>query len=168
MKDHTPSPSTKRRKPRSRNPLEYIAFWQFLSFVMLIGLIWADTELDLSSLLFGEGGHSPNWVGASLLTAGAIIVAFVTIGHTYLQQRKALKDLITICSYCHDVRIENQAWQDVEGFIADKTTTEFTHGICPACHAKLLQEIRSEDAPDLRNQTPNASIAAPHTAITQR
>ena len=145
MSDATTSTPIETKKTWMKHPLEYIAFWQFLCFGMLIALIWAVDAVSLSSTLFGVESHGTDWFGLSLVTAGVIIVAFVTIGHTYLQQRKALKDLITICSYCHDVRIETQVWQDVEKFITDKTLSELTHGICPTCYQKVMQELKADD-----------------------
>jgi hypothetical protein len=123
---------------KSGNPLEYIAFWQFLTFFLLVCVIWVNEFVGLASSLFGDDLGSSSWVGAALVTAAVIIVGFVTIGNTYLQQRRILKGFITVCAYCRRVRMENKAWELIEQYISDRTLAEFTHGVCPDCYKRVL------------------------------
>jgi PAS domain S-box-containing protein len=57
---------------------------------------------------------------------------------------KTLRDILPICSYCRKVRDDKDYWQSVELYIAEHTTTQFSHGICPSCMA-------SEFEPQLRD-----------------
>jgi len=123
-----------------KRPLEYVAFWQFLGFSFLLCLIWADEVLDFPALFYGELPGDIGWIRACVLSAGVIIVGFVTIAHTYIQQHHMLKGMITVCSYCHNVHIHEQVWAQMEEFVSERTRAEFTHGVCPACYAKLLKE----------------------------
>jgi DNA-binding response OmpR family regulator len=58
---------------------------------------------------------------------------------------KTLESLLPICSYCKMIRDKEENWHDVSEYIADRTDTEFSHGICPDCfrqHAgPMLDEV---------------------------
>jgi phosphoserine phosphatase RsbU/P len=58
-----------------------------------------------------------------------------------LSNVKQLHGLLPICSYCKRIRGDDQYWQQVEGYIAQHSNAEFSHGICPACFAKVSAEI---------------------------
>jgi PAS domain S-box-containing protein len=50
-----------------------------------------------------------------------------------LDEVKALRGILPMCSYCRRVRDDNDYWHTVENYISTHTTTMFTHGICPSC-----------------------------------
>jgi DNA-binding response OmpR family regulator len=52
-----------------------------------------------------------------------------------------LQGLLPICSYCKRIRTDENYWQQVEEYIADRTAARFTHGICPGCYAGLLRDL---------------------------
>ena len=64
---------------------------------------------------------------------------------------KTLSALIPICAYCKKIRLEDsdpeqqQSWVHIESYIYNKTSSEFTHGICPECTKKLLKNIHNKD-----------------------
>ena len=97
---HSETPDTFRR------PLEYLAIWQLLCFLLLICLVWAFELLDVPYLIFGGAHRAVDVVRLCLLTAGILVVALITVGQTYLQQQRMLNGIIVICSYCHKVRID--------------------------------------------------------------
>jgi hypothetical protein len=127
-----------------RRPFEYIAFWQFLAFILLVCLVWANEVLDFPAMFYGDKSGRLDWIGASILTVIIIITGFITIAHTYVQQRRAIRGIITICSYCKKVQIDKEIWQRIESYVSHNTDAEFTHGICPECYFKLT----GEDAPE--------------------
>src|SRR6185436_8022222 len=58
-----------------------------------------------------------------------------------LQQKLAerveqLRGLLPICSYCKRIRGDDQYWQQVEGYVAEHSDAQFSHGICPPCYEK--------------------------------
>jgi sigma-B regulation protein RsbU (phosphoserine phosphatase) len=57
---------------------------------------------------------------------------------------KRLTGLLPICSYCKRIRSDEDYWQQVESYISDHTGARFSHGICPACLAKALEEVDGE------------------------
>ncbi len=122
-----------------RRPLEYIAFWQFLGFLLLVVLIWLNAVFDLSLLFFRVPSRG-SWFGACALTAVTIVVGFIIVAHTYVQQKRELKGLIHICSYCRKVQLNPRAWEQLEQFISKRTLTKFTHVICPACQEQAMRD----------------------------
>ena len=54
---------------------------------------------------------------------------------------KQLHGLLPICSYCKRIRGDDQYWQQVEGYIADHSEAQFSHGICPACYETISAEL---------------------------
>ena len=54
---------------------------------------------------------------------------------------KQLSGLLPICSYCKRIRGDDQYWQQVEGYIAQHSEAQFSHGICPSCYATVSAEL---------------------------
>jgi DNA-binding response OmpR family regulator len=52
-----------------------------------------------------------------------------------------LKDLIPICMYCKRVRDDQDYWHQVESYICQHTTSNFSHGICPECFEKQVKNF---------------------------
>lgn len=50
-----------------------------------------------------------------------------------------LQGILSICSYCKNIRDSENYWQQVEGYIADRTEAVFSHGICPDCYDRVIQ-----------------------------
>lgn len=57
-----------------------------------------------------------------------------------LDKVETLEGLIPICSYCKNIRNEQDYWERVEQYMGSRTTARFSHGICPSCLAKLEEE----------------------------
>ncbi|OQY40282.1 MAG: hypothetical protein B6226_00010 [Candidatus Cloacimonetes bacterium 4572_65] len=63
-----------------------------------------------------------------------------------LERIRNLEKMISICSYCKKVRIENEAWQDLDLYITDHTDTQFSHSICPSCYENVVKpEMEGDD-----------------------
>ena len=60
---------------------------------------------------------------------------------TALSNVKQLRGLLPICSYCKRIRGDDQYWTQVEGYIAQHSDAQFSHGICPTCYHKLSAEL---------------------------
>lgn len=56
-----------------------------------------------------------------------------------LSQVKQLQGLLPICSYCKNIRDEQNYWHRVESYISGHAEVEFSHGICPACYKDVVQ-----------------------------
>ena len=58
-----------------------------------------------------------------------------------LAQVKVLTGLLPICASCKKIRDEQGRWNSVEKYIRERSTAEFTHGICPDCARRLYPEL---------------------------
>ena len=62
-----------------------------------------------------------------------------------------LEKILSICAYCKRIRKpdsdprKEESWQQLEAYITETTTTEFSHGICPDCYTKLQMELNPEE-----------------------
>jgi phosphoserine phosphatase RsbU/P len=54
---------------------------------------------------------------------------------------KRLTGLLPICSYCKRIRTDTNYWEQVESYITDHTDALFSHGICPVCMEKAMEEF---------------------------
>lgn len=57
---------------------------------------------------------------------------------------KKLKSLLPICMYCKSVRDDQDYWHEIEEYIHTETGTDFSHGICPKCMARVTAELEAQ------------------------
>ena len=50
-----------------------------------------------------------------------------------LSEIKTLSGLLPICAYCKNIRNDEGYWEQIEGYIKERSLAEFSHGICPEC-----------------------------------
>ena len=66
-----------------------------------------------------------------------------------LDNVKILSGLLPICAWCKKIRDDKGYWQQLEGYISEHSSAEFSHGICPACSEKVhpvgMQRIRDKN-----------------------
>jgi len=141
---------------RPPNPLERIAFWQFLGFVLLLAVVWVDQVLDLSEALFGVPSAKNSWLGAAIVSVAIIVIGFVTVAHTFVQQRRMLHGFLRVCTYCKRIKVDNQLWEQMEKFISERSRAEFSHGICPDCFKRVVADLDATS-----NPAPVAGTSAP-------
>ncbi len=69
----------------------------------------------------------------------------------YTTQVRQLEELLPICSYCKKIRDDRNYWQQMEGYINERTGSEFSHSVCPDCYTSVivpqLEEINAANAP---------------------
>ena len=53
---------------------------------------------------------------------------------------KRLSGLLPICSYCKRIRSDQDYWQQVETYLSEHADVRFSHGICPECYVKAIDE----------------------------
>ena len=56
----------------------------------------------------------------------------------YTTQVRQLEELLPICSYCKKIRDDQNYWQQMEGYINERTGSEFSHSICPDCYQRVV------------------------------
>jgi len=80
-------------------------------------------------------------VGVRVLALQERLAERVAELQTALANVKQLRGLLPICSYCKRIRGDDQYWQKLEGYIAEHSDAQFSHGICPTCYAVVSAEL---------------------------
>ncbi len=62
-----------------------------------------------------------------------------------LRRVKRLEGILPICTLCHRIRDEHEAWQDLANYITEHSDATFSHGICSDCMAKFYPSFNEED-----------------------
>ncbi|MCE9614057.1 MAG: hypothetical protein K8T26_07255 [Lentisphaerae bacterium] len=119
----------------------FIAAWQVLVFLLLLLLVWVDQVVDMSALLFGGQAHPVDLTRGCLESAGVLLAAVIVVGNTYLQQRRIVSGLLTICSYCKKIRLDTEKWQQIEEYIGKRSPINFTHSVCPPCLERAKKQV---------------------------
>jgi CheY-like chemotaxis protein len=77
----------------------------------------------------------------------------------YTTQVRQLEKLLPICSYCKKIRDDQNYWQQLEGYIGERTGTDFSHSVCPDCYQRvLIPELEQIKAA----AKPNPSVGRTH------
>ncbi|TVR48435.1 MAG: GAF domain-containing protein [Puniceicoccaceae bacterium] len=59
-----------------------------------------------------------------------------------LDKIRTLEGLLPICSQCKKIRDEDTTWMPVETYLRKHTEAEFSHGLCPECSKRYLDELQ--------------------------
>lgn len=59
--------------------------------------------------------------------------------HSSVQE---FRGLITICSYCKKIRMEDGTWDAVDKYIQRHTTAELSHGYCTDCAKQVKERLK--------------------------
>jgi len=54
-----------------------------------------------------------------------------------------LRAILPICSYCRKIRDEQDHWHTVENYLAQHTSTLFSHSICPTCMKTEVDKLEA-------------------------
>ncbi|MCX6956104.1 MAG: response regulator [Verrucomicrobia bacterium] len=75
----------------------------------------------------------------------------------YTTQVRQLEELLPICSYCKKIRDDQNYWQQMEGYINERTGSEFSHSICPDCYQRVvIPELEALKGANTPQQPPAA------------
>ena len=64
-----------------------------------------------------------------------------------LNQVKTLQGILPICSHCKKIRSDQGSWSQIEAYVTQHTTAQFSHGICPECMHRHHPEIHAKMYP---------------------
>jgi hypothetical protein len=63
-----------------------------------------------------------------------------------LQRIRSLGTLVTVCGSCKDIREGSGEWRSMEHFLAERLGVRFSHGLCPDCGRRLLDDLDRSDS----------------------
>ena len=73
----------------------------------------------------------------------------------YTTQVRQLEEMLPICSYCKKIRDDQNYWQQLEGYISDRTGSDFSHSVCPDCYKRVvipeLEKLKTTTATPTRS-----------------
>lgn len=67
-----------------------------------------------------------------------------------LAEVKTLSGLLPICAVCKKVRDDEGKWNSIETYVARRTQAQFSHGCCPSCAVKFLEDAGAPVPDQLR------------------
>ena len=78
-------------------------------------------------------------VGCSTVTLQQNLADQVRKLEEALAQVRQLQGLLPICSYCKNIRDDEDYWQRVEDYLTSRADVRFSHGICPKCWESVVR-----------------------------
>lgn len=66
-----------------------------------------------------------------------------------IEETNPLSGVIAICSHCKRIRDDTGRWEQLEAYFHKRTSTLFSHGICPECARETFREFTEELGLDL-------------------
>jgi len=117
-----------------------------LSYKIVIGqyavshLAWINSLLNWSvmSIAFMVSIHMLNRNLTNSLKL--ILVKAIEEKESALGEVEILQGIIPICSYCNNIRNDDNAWEQMEAYIAKHSRVNFSHGVCPDCIGKVRSD----------------------------
>jgi hypothetical protein len=126
------------KKSKGRSSILWI---EACGFSLLIALSWLTEVFRIPHYLFGEP-FVPNWHRAILRTIVMLLiwawVHFLT--RRILKRLHYLEEFLRICSWCRRV-CDHDEWLGLENFFNSKFATRTSHGMCPECLKKKVEEL---------------------------
>lgn len=82
--------------------------------------------------------HARVRIGARIVGLQQTLAARVSELQEALSNVKTLSGLLPICAYCKRVRDDQDYWRQIEHYVSERSSAQFSHGICPECLATQL------------------------------
>lgn len=135
-------------------PVCLAAWYSRLSVGVLMALILPAIRFTFMAFVWNVP-----WDVTDLLTTFTFRIAvFILLAATFhrlacheramLQEVKTLRTLLSICMYCKGVHLGNDKWQALEHYISSRSSTDFSHGLCPTCAEQhWADEVLSPEEP---------------------
>ncbi len=60
-----------------------------------------------------------------------------------LDKIKVIGGLLPICAVCKKIRDDEGYWSQIESYISIHSDTQFSHGYCPECYKKQMEELEN-------------------------
>jgi hypothetical protein len=132
------------KKQKGRNSILWV---EAGGFSLVIALAWLTEVFRIPHYLFGES-FVPNWHRAILRTIviGLIWLWVFGITRRLLKRLHYLEEFLRICSWCRKV-CHNDEWLGLEDYFNSRFATRTSHGMCPECLKKKVQELAQEEKP---------------------
>lgn len=120
-----------------------IIIYEFLGFICLVIFVRLNEILDIPHTLFYIAKTPINITESIIESIIVIVVAIATVyvSSKLLKKIKHLASLLQICCECkkiHDSEIND--WIRMEVYFDEHSIIRFSHGFCPECAEKFVNE----------------------------
>jgi DNA-binding response OmpR family regulator len=78
-------------------------------------------------------------VGETVVNLQQKLAAHVKELENALAEVQLLQGILPICSYCKNIRDDQNYWQQLETFISNHSEAQFSHSICPPCYESIVK-----------------------------
>ena len=115
------------------------------------GIFVPAIKIKLESLIYAfHPEHLPVafFFGLLGMCLGAVNVYYIKTITKNRSRIKLLEGILPICSYCKRIRDDSGTeygeghWETIENYMYERTSQEFTHGICPDCVEKAFPGMK--------------------------
>ena len=126
----------------NRKRTQRILWYETVGFLLLVALSWLNELISLPHLIFGTGEHS-SLHEAMLETTAIVTVWLVVMVFTkrLMQRLFYLDGFLRVCAWCRKIGHEEE-WTTVEDYFARGFAIKTSHGMCPGCQAKWVEETK--------------------------
>ena len=118
------------RKVRKRPSTEYTYF------ILLTANVQQGNETYIEAMNAGIDDFMPKPLGRDLIWMRLKVAKRIL---RYATEISNLESMLPICSYCKNVRNDNNYWQQVETYLNNRAGTTFSHSVWPACYESRLK-----------------------------
>lgn len=63
--------------------------------------------------------------------------------HQLETEVRTLEGMLPICSVCKRIRNDRHEWEQMEIYITHRSNADFSHGYCPDCASRIMEELNS-------------------------
>jgi hypothetical protein len=132
------------KKIKGRNSILWV---EAFGFSLMIALSWLTEVFKIPHYLFNEP-FTVNWHRAALRTVVILLIwSWVYwLTHRLLKRLHHLEEFLRICSWCRRV-CHDEEWLELEAYFNSKFSTRTSHGMCPDCLKKKVEELTLNDNP---------------------
>lgn len=99
--------------------------------------VWNTTVRLISYLLIG-------WLVCRVRSAFERERRAAEAAKKLLSEVKVLEAFLPICCQCKKIRDQQGHWQRLEEYIGEHTNTQFSHGYCPDCAKRAMEDAGME------------------------
>ncbi|HNY31831.1 MAG TPA: PAS domain-containing protein [Fibrobacteria bacterium] len=97
---------------------------------------------DRGAPYFDKDGGFRGFIG-SCVDVTERIEAQEALKRRHEEELKELGGFLPICCYCKKIRNDSNYWEQIESFVSRHSSAVFSHGICPTCRDKVMDEIEN-------------------------
>lgn len=118
-----------------------VLWYETIGFLLLIALSWVNELVGLPQLIFGGPPSRPSIHEAAMETLAIVIVWGVVFIFTkrLMQHLFYLDGFVRVCAWCRKIGHDDE-WFGVEDYFARGFEIKTSHGMCPECQRKWLDE----------------------------